>query len=103
MNSKSVNRTKEERVVIVLDLIKKLKKFPRGDFFTTNNLDNLYINLYNEEYPAIKELKKGFDEYINNEYSVSGKIKFQEINRKIEYVLPIKKTIQPIFVLKHIQ
>lgn len=96
------NRTKEQRVVLVLDLIKKLKQFPRSDFFTNSNSNDLYVNLYNEEYPAIKELKQKFDEYINNEYSISGKIKFPEINRKIEYILPIKENIQPLFVLRQI-
>jgi len=96
-------RTKEERVSIVIDLIKKLKYFKRADFFTSNDINNAYINLYNLEYDAIKELKKSFDEYINNEYSVSGKIMFYEINKIIDYNLPIKKSINPLFVLRQVK
>lgn len=99
---KNKNRSKEQRVELVIKLIKKLKYFPRSDFFTCNDINNAYVNLYNSSYPAIQELKNAFDEYINNEYSVSGKIKFDEINRRIEFNLPIKLTIEPIFVLKQI-
>ena len=94
------NRTKEEKVKLVMQLIKKLKYFPRSDFFTCNDINNAYVDLFNINYPAIKELKKSFDEYINNDYSVSGKIKFDEINRRIEFNLPIKSYIEPLFVLK---
>lgn len=99
---KGINRTKEQRVALVMDLIKKLKYFPRSDKYTSLDTNNLYINLFNEEFPAIKELKNAFNEYINNEYSISGKIQFHEINRKIEYTLPIKSHINPLFVLKQI-
>lgn len=99
---KSRKRTKEERLNVVMNLIKKLRYFPRSDFFTNENINDIYVNLFNEEYPAIKELKTIFNEYIHNEYSVSGKIKFQEINRKIEYILPINANIDPLFVLKQI-
>lgn len=100
---KGQNKSKKERLDIVMNIIKKLKYFPRSNFFTHDNVNELYVNLFNEEYPAIKELKKVFDEYINqdesNLYNMSGKIKFQEINKKIKYTLPIKKHIEPIFVL----
>jgi hypothetical protein len=100
---KGIKRTKQERVSLVIGLIKKLKYFPRSDFFTNENVKDIYVNLFNEEYPAIKQLKSVFDEYIKNEYSMSGKIKFEEINRKIEYILPINVDRDPVFILKQIQ
>jgi ribonuclease D len=97
-----LKRTKEERLNLVVTIINKLKKFPRSD----NNKESPHINLYNDEYDAIKELKKIFKEYItqNDEYanSYSGKIKFVEINRIIEYILPINPKNEPVFVLRYV-
>jgi repressor of nif and glnA expression len=98
---KHKKRTKEEKVGIVMNIIKKLKYFPRSDFLTNENIENVYVNLFNEEYSAIKELKSVFTEYINNEYNLSGKIKFLEINRTIKYTLPVYSNISPVFVLKN--
>jgi len=104
-------KTKEERVKIVIDIIKKLRYFPRSDFYHKNQdfktTEDIYINLYNEEFPAIQKLKVVFNEYINQKdsepntmYSMSGKIEFEEINKYIEYLLPIKSYSNPIFALK---
>lgn len=94
-------KTKEERVYVVLEIARKLREFkgPNGEI----------ENLYNDEFPAIKELKKVFNEYINQNddqqniiklVSFSGSIKFPEIGRRIEYILPINKTAKSLFVLK---
>ena len=51
------------------------------------------------------ELKKIFKNYITqNEplQSYEGSIHFDEINRTIEYILPVKKNIDPVFVLRYI-
>lgn len=92
--------TRFERLQIVLDITNKLKSFPSSS-------GNSTLNLYNMESNAIYELKQIFKEYINQNdnddkslTSYSGKIHFDEINRTIEYILPIKKHINPMFVLR---
>jgi hypothetical protein len=94
MNTKS----KEERLEIVLALIKKLRNFP--------TVNSTTIDLYNSEYPSMRKLREIFSRYVNQpEFSLSGEtgtIPFPEMNRKIEYLLPIKKSAEPKFVLRYI-
>lgn len=99
-------KTKSERLQIVIDIVKKLKSFPKS--YVALGDPTPFIDLYNEEYDAIKQLKKIFDAYINQNdedqtslQSFSGKIPFPELNRTIEYILPIRKITQPTFVLRH--
>ena len=89
-------RTQQEKLCIVLDIVKKLSNFNASDMSKS-------INLYNDSYPAIAQLKSVFDEYIKTDItsSMSGKIKFPEINKTIEYILPAKTHVQPMFVLRH--
>lgn len=93
MNTKS----KEERLEIVLDIIRKLRNFPTVNTAT--------IDLYNSEYPAMIKLREIFSRYVNQSDSSlsgeSGTIPFPEINRKIEYLLPIKKSTPPKFILRY--
>ena len=90
-------RTRQEKLQIVLDIVKKLSNFNASDMSRS-------INLYNDSYPAIAQLKIIFNEYIKTDItsSMSGKIKFPEINKTIEYILPAKTHIQPTFVLRHL-
>jgi hypothetical protein len=109
MNSKNLcNITKfktiKERLAIVVNIVKQLKQFPKSN---PQPGDNLFIDLYNIEYSAIKQLKDIFSEYIHQDDSqpnkligFSGKIYFEEINRDIEYILPIKKHNDYMFTLK---
>jgi hypothetical protein len=87
-------RTKEEKLKIVLDIVKKLRQFP--------TVTGTVIDLYNADYPATIELKKVFNEYIQKDLcsGLTGKIDFPEIGRTIHYTLPIKKQAQPTFVLR---
>lgn len=88
-------RNTRERLQTVLDIAKKLRNFPSTDGSRT-------VDLYNESFPAIAQLKKVFNEYIRNEHrdSVAGKIRFPEIHKTIEYILPAKSVIEPVFVLR---
>lgn len=88
-NSKSVG----ERVQLVLDIAKRLRRFPRTDM-------SGYIDLYNSPFPAIIEMKRIFKEYIDSGVGVSGKIPFPEIDREIVYILPARKQTQPLFVMR---
>lgn len=88
--------TKKERLSFIMEIINLLRSF-RGE-----NGD--IVNLYNEEYTAIKSLKQVFDSYLNqnDETSVSfdGTIMFEELNRKLRYRLPAFSPHKPLFILK---
>lgn len=86
------NRTRFQRLQVALDLINKMKN------------DTGLRHVYNDQFPAIQQLKLVFKEYINqdenNLLSYSGKIKFAEIGMTIEYKLPIKTIHDPLFVFR---
>jgi hypothetical protein len=102
----SDKRNRIERLGVVLEIAKILKKFPTSainDYFGKED----YINYYDSKYPAIEKIKKEFDYYINQDDSnpkmltgVSGKISFPEIEKYIEYVLPIRRTQKSHFVFR---
>ena len=86
-----------ERLKNVLQIVNKLKQFK-----CTNNA---IINLYNEKLcHFIVELKQIFEKYIKQEETnlvdFKGVLYFEEINKNIEYVLPCRKDIEPLFVIK---
>lgn len=95
--------TRLERLQIVLDITNKLKNFPTSSGIGT-------LDLYNMESNAIHELKEVFKQYINQNTNqnengsigYSGKIYFDEIKRTIEYILPIKNNVKPVFVLRYV-
>jgi hypothetical protein len=99
-------RNKRERLVVVLEIAKILKKFPTaalGDYYGKEE----YINYYDSKYDAIEKIKREFDYYINQDDNnkkmltgVSGKIDFPEIEKYIEYVLPIRINQQSHFVFR---
>lgn len=88
--------TKNERLTFIMDIINSLRSF-RGE-------NGEAANLYNEEYSAIKQLKAIFDEYLNqpDDTSVSfeGTIKFEELNRKLQYRLPAFSPHKPLLLMK---
>lgn len=97
-------RTRIERLNIILDISKRLKAFPKSTYLTTE----IYMDLYNADYIAIKKIKKIFKEYINQDdtkpemlIGMSGSISFPEIERKIEYILPIDKKKDSVFIMKY--
>ena len=99
-------RNKAKRLEVVLEIAKILKRFPTaalGDYFGKEE----YINYYDSHYPAIDKIKKEFDYYINQDdrnikmlVGVSGKIPFPEIEKYIEYVLPIRINQKSHFVFR---
>jgi hypothetical protein len=96
MNNK---RNRAERVDLVVYLAKLLKNYPVQP--------GQYIDLYNSDFPGIKDLKQKFTNYINQNDSDpklligdSGKIPLPEMGRKIEYILPIKKSARPFLVFR---
>jgi hypothetical protein len=92
-------KNKRERLEIVLEIVKKLKNFPTSE--------RTFIDIYNSEFPTIAKLKEIFNEYINQDdnhpsliYGLNGKLLFPEINRRIIYVLPVKKDALSTFILQ---
>lgn len=84
---------KNDKVKIVIDIIKKLKEFP-----TKNNST---IDLYNKEYTYVQKFKDITMKWINNEHSeYEGSIYFEELNKYFEYKFPAKSNIEPLFVLR---
>jgi hypothetical protein len=86
-----------ERLQIVLQIVNKLKNFRCEN--------NAIIDLYNENLcHFITELKQIFDKYIKQEepnlIDYQGILYFQEINKNIEYFLPCRKNVEPLFVIK---
>lgn len=77
-----MNRNKEEKKKIILDIIKKIDE----------------LNL-NNEYDPIKKLYELFKEYLDNDYSINVNISFPELNKKIIGLLPIKIKNKPMIKL----
>ena len=88
--------TKNERLSFIMEIITSLRIF-KGE-------KGAIVNLYNEEYSAIKTLKEVFDSYLNQNDATSisfeGSIKFEELNRKLQYRLPAFSPHTPLFVMK---
>jgi hypothetical protein len=88
---------KLDRLKIVLNIISKLKNY--------ETKDGTIINLYNENLCSfITKFKKITKEYIKQEddniQEYKGILLFEEINKEIKYLLPAKKNIEPLFVIK---
>ena len=83
--------TISQKLQITLNIIDKLRFFegPHGP-----------VNLFNEEYSFVQELKKIFKEYIKSDKQFKGTLEFKEIGKVIEYRLPIMNTKQPLFVIR---
>jgi hypothetical protein len=85
--------TCEERINIIIDIMKKLKNFKL--------MNGEIINLYNNEYTFIKELKIISNEYIRNGKEQKGKLFFEEIGKNVEYIFPEKSYKKSLFVIRH--
>ncbi len=87
--------TKTQRLGFIMEMISDLRNF-RGE-------KGELVNLYNEEYSAIRELKQVFDSYLkqNDVTSVTyeGLIKFTELDRKLKYRLPAFSPHKPMLLL----
>jgi hypothetical protein len=85
------NLTQADKLLISLDIINKLKNF---------NGPNGAVNLWNEEYSFVKELKEIFNKYIHSDRSYKGSLQFVEIGKVIDYRLPQMKNKDPLFVIR---
>jgi hypothetical protein len=83
----------KERLEIVLDIVKKLKNYK----LKNNNI----IDLYNENLCSfVKEFKEITKNYIKEGKKYEGTLYFEEINKNIEYILPINKNEEVLFVIR---
>jgi hypothetical protein len=80
-----------QKVQITLDIAKQLRYFegPNGK-----------VNLFNQEYTFVPKLKKIFQDYIHSDKQFKGTIPFEEINKIIEYRLPVRSDKKPLFVIR---
>lgn len=88
---------KIERLNIVLNIVKNLKQFKCKN--------NTIINLYDDNLcHFITELKQIFNNYIKqddaNLIDYKGILYFEEIDKNIEYLLPCKKNVSSLFVIR---
>ena len=89
--------SRDERLEIVLNIVKKLKNYELRN--------GSIINLYNENLCGfIIKFKEITNNYIkqddNNVKEFKGKLLFTEINKTIEYILPSNKNKEPLFVIR---
>ena len=90
-------RTQIDRINVVLDIVKQLKNYP--------TLNTGPIDLYKEEYVYVQRLKKIFSDYIKQPQDdlkqFKGVVFFEEtVKRDAEYILPILKSQEPLFVIR---
>ena len=80
-----------QKLQITLDIVHKLKTFtgPNGS-----------VNLWNDTFSFVPELKKIFTEYIHSDRTFKGELEFKEINKKVYYRLPHMNNKEPVFVIR---
>jgi hypothetical protein len=85
------NLSQADKLLITVDIANKLKNFegPNGK-----------VNLYNDSYSFVKELKQIFKNYINGDRGYKGSLNFVEIGKVIDYNLPQMKNKDPLFVIR---
>jgi len=84
--------SEKEKVEICLDISKKLKFY--------ENKDGMKINLFNDSYSFVKQLKQIFSNYIKDTRDYHGVLEFEEIGKKIKYFLPVSKKKTASFTIK---
>ena len=90
-------RSQIDRINVVLDIVKQLKNYP--------TLNTGPVDLYKEEYVYVRRLKKIFSDYIKQPQDdlkpFKGVVFFEEtVKRDAEYILPILKSQEPLFVIR---
>lgn len=90
-------RSQIDRINVVLDIVKQLKTYP--------TLNTGPVDLYKDEYVYVQKLKKIFSDYIKQPQEdlkqFKGVVFFEEtVKRDAEYILPVLKTQEPLFVIR---
>jgi hypothetical protein len=90
-------RSQIDRINVVLDIVKQLKNYP--------TLNTGPVDLYKDEYVYVQKLKKIFSDYIKQPQDdlkqFRGVVFFEEtVKRDAEYILPVLKSQEPLFVIR---
>mgnify|MGYP006217383221 CR=1 FL=1 len=89
--------SQKERLEIIIDIVKKLKEYKMANGNTINLYNNNFCNF-------ISEFKKISNLYIKQEVNdlkeFKGTLYFEEIDKNIEYILPIDTSKKPLFVIR---
>jgi hypothetical protein len=92
-----MNYTSKERLLMCIDIVKKLQNY--------EGKNGHIINLYNEEYQFIKDLKEIHNKYIkqpdDNVKEYRGSLFFEEIGKRVDYIYPATKNNKQLFVIRH--
>lgn len=87
---------RKERLLMCVDIAKKLQNF--------EGKNGQMINLYNDEYQFVKDLKEIHNKYIkqedNNVQEFRGSLFFDEIGKNIDYIYPARKNNKQLFVIR---
>ena len=86
------NYTQQEKVSICSEIARQLKEF--------QNDKGEKVNLFNETYTFVPQLKKIFNDYIHGHTYFKGSLDFVEIDKKIDYHFPLTKNHKPLFVIR---
>lgn len=81
-----------EKVKICTDIANNLKNFRLKNGST--------IDLFQEQYTFIPALKKIFSDYIHGSTECKGTLQFEEINKSIDYLLPVDRVDKQCFVIR---
>ena len=97
VDDKDKYRSQIDRINVVLDIVKQLKNYP--------TLNTGPVDLYKDEYVYVRRLKKIFSDYIKQPQDdlkpFKGVVFFEEtVKRDAEYILPILKSQEPLFVIR---
>ena len=93
-------RNQTNRIDLVLDIVRQLKNYPNPNPSIKEPID-----LYKDEYTYVQKLKKVFSEYIkqpqDNLKPFKGVVFLEEtVKKDAEYILPILKSQEPLFVIR---
>lgn len=84
----------QEKLLIILDISKKLTSFP--------GRSGTIVDLYNGPYTFMKKFKEITNKWIKEDNSeFYGFLHFEEINKYFEYKFPSNKNKNPLFVLRN--
>jgi hypothetical protein len=84
--------TQSEKVVICTNIANNLKNYRLKNGST--------IDLFQDQYTFIPPLKKLFSDYIHGATEFKGTLQFEEINKSIDYLLPIDRVDKQLFVIR---
>jgi hypothetical protein len=89
-----MNYSQTQKVEIVIDIVKKLKNY--------KNAGGVEVDLYKDSFSYVPAFKKICNDYIHSDSDIEfkGSLQFLEIDKTIDYFLPIKRKNKAFFKIK---